>query len=99
VLASQAILDGLQQDFVGFPNSLVLWMKFGSIYIYIYIYIYMIQRPKNKPRNGESGCQHPKKIKTEVFKQGAGICLLGQRWNFTWTIPGKPKLKQQLVSK
>jgi hypothetical protein len=48
----------------------------------------------------------------EVIKQGVGVCLLGQRWNFACRPPGKgcnhhgrvlfallDKLKQQLVSK
>jgi hypothetical protein len=26
---------------------------------------------------------------TEVIKQGVGICLLGQRWKFTYRLPGK----------
>jgi hypothetical protein len=44
---------------------------------------------------------------TEVIKQGAGVCLLGQRWNFactlytSWqsTVALLEKLKQQSVSK
>jgi hypothetical protein len=55
----------------------------------------------------------PKKFKTEVIKQGVGICLLGQIWNLSCTLPGKwfnhhgkvlrctllDELKQLLVSK
>jgi hypothetical protein len=27
------------------------------------------------------GSPHPEKFKTEAIKQGASVCLLGQRWN------------------
>jgi hypothetical protein len=56
-------------------------MKLRSIYIYIYIY-----DPETKEESKEwreSGSLHPKKLQdTEVIKQGAGFCLLGQQWNF-----------------
>jgi hypothetical protein len=73
----------------------------------------MIQRPKNNSRNGDTVVPRVKEFQdTEVIKQVADVCLLGQRWNFACRLPGKgatitgryyvallDKLKQQLVIK
>jgi hypothetical protein len=77
-------------------------MKLGSIYIYIYIYTY---DPETKEQSKEWKQCFPmlKEVQdTEVIKQGAGTCLLRQRWNFACRLSGKGcnhHGKQQLVSK
>jgi histone-lysine N-methyltransferase SETMAR len=95
---------------MGFFNRLV---TVGKTWIHIYIYICKIQRPKNNPRNRDSGSSHPKKIKTQkssgkvlasVFWDKDGISLVVHVENGA-TITAKyyvallDKLKQQLVSK
>jgi hypothetical protein len=49
----------------------------------------MLQRPKNTPRNGDHGSPLLKTFKTQVIKQGADICRLGQRWNLLADYPVK----------
>jgi hypothetical protein len=53
VLASQAILDRFRRDPVGFFNHFITMDESW------------IQRPKNNPRNGDSGSPLPKKFKTQ----------------------------------
>jgi hypothetical protein len=101
VLASQAILDPIRRDPVGFFNHFITMDEIW------------IQKPKNNPRNGDSGFPCPKTFKTQkssskemasVFWDKNGI-LLVDHLKKSATITAKyyvallDKLKQQLVSK
>jgi hypothetical protein len=82
VLVSQAILYQFRQDPVGFFNHLV---TVDETWIHIY-------DPEIAEQSKEQRQWFPtsKEVQdTEVIKQGVGICLLGQRWNFACRLLGK----------